>query len=73
MLGRVLFLWELLRLERSLKIQTLHEVIQNSRVWIGGAIQDTQSHQGFISLKLLLGIVGILSLLQRLRMIYLFR
>jgi hypothetical protein len=70
LLGRVLFLWELLGLDWSLKIQTLHEVIQNSRVWIGDAIQNTQSHQVLISLKLLLRIAWILSLLQRLRMIY---
>jgi hypothetical protein len=65
-----LILGELLNLEGSLEIQTLHEVIQNSRVWIGGAIQNTQSDQRFISVKLLLRIVGILRLLQRLRVIY---
>jgi hypothetical protein len=70
LLGRVLFLWELLGLERSLKIQTLHEVIQNSRVWVGDAIQNTQSHQVLISLKLLRRIVWILSQLPRLRLIY---
>jgi hypothetical protein len=70
MLGRGLILGELLNLEGSLEIQTLHEVIQNSRVWIGGAIQNTQSDQRFISVKLLLRIVGILRLLQRLRVIY---
>jgi hypothetical protein len=65
-----LILGELLNLEGSLEIQTLHEVIQNSRIWIGGAIQNAQSDQRFISLKLLLRIVWILRLLQRLREIY---
>jgi hypothetical protein len=31
---------ELLNLEGSLEVQTLHEVIQSSRIWIGGAIQN---------------------------------
>jgi hypothetical protein len=65
-----LILWEILGLERSLQIQTLHEVIQNSRVWVGDAIQNTQGHQIIISLKLLGRIVWILGLLPRLRLIY---
>jgi hypothetical protein len=60
----------LLGLERSLQIQALHKVIQNRRVWVGDAIQNTQGHQILISPKLLRRIVWILSLLPRLRLIY---
>jgi hypothetical protein len=70
LLGRELILRELLGLERSLQIQTLQEVIQNSRVWEGDSIQNTQSHQIVISLKLVGRIVWILRLRPRLRLIY---
>jgi hypothetical protein len=72
-LGRGLNQRELLKLEGSLEVQTLHEVIQSSRIWIGSAIQNAQSHQRCISLKVLLRIVWILRLLQRLREIYMLR
>jgi hypothetical protein len=71
LLGRERILWELVGLERSLQIETLQEVIQNSRVWVGDSIQNTQGHQIIISLKLLGRIVWMLLLLPaRLRLIY---
>jgi hypothetical protein len=39
--------------EGSLEIRTLHKVIYSNRVWRRGAIQNTQSQESFISLKLL--------------------